>query len=236
MAWDIHRLDTCASTMDEARQRAAAGAEHGTVVVAPTMTDGRGQHDRAWHAPEGGLYLSMVLRGLDNPRLLTLALGNAVADVLEVAGAQPALKWVNDVLVDDRKVAGILAEAESTGDQVDFIVAGIGVNVNGKAADFPDDLKGTAATLEDILGAESCIEDLESYLLDEITRQLRLLEDGRGDEVVAAWRRRDALAGQAVDVDGVAGEAAGIDDAGHLLVRTPDGEQTVAAGTVRLVA
>ncbi|MGB1586106.1 MAG: biotin--[acetyl-CoA-carboxylase] ligase [Thermoplasmatota archaeon] len=238
MTWHIERLETCQSTQDEATARAQSGAPHGTVVVATTMEDGRGQHGRAWHAPEGGLYLSLVLRDTD-PAFLTLALGNAVADVLEVAGAEPRMKWVNDVWVEGKKIAGILVEAESTGAEVDFITAGIGINVNGSAKEWPQPFQDQAVTLEDVLGAESCMEDLESYLLESIEDWLGRL--ARPDEVIAAWRARDGLVGQQVgfDPDGdfctkIVGQVLGIDDQGRLRLATDDGEQVFDNGSVFL--
>ena len=87
MIREVVRLAATASTMDEAKRLARAGAPDGTTVVAESMTAGRGTHGHAWHAPKGGLYVSIVVRDLQDPHLLTLALGNAVADVLEVAGA-----------------------------------------------------------------------------------------------------------------------------------------------------
>lgn len=239
MDWHIERIDTCDSTQDEALARAQQGAPHGTVVIAATMGDGRGQHGRAWHAPEGGLYLSLVLRDIASPRFLTLALGNAVADVMEVAGAEPRLKWVNDVWVDGKKIAGILVEAETTGDETVFI-AGLGINVNGDPATWPHPLNGTSTTLEATLGAEACIEDLESFLLESIDGWLQKL-DGRTEEIVAAWQVRDALAGQTVgfDPDGdfctkLVGTAEGIDAEGRLRITTDDGEQVFDNGSVFL--
>ncbi len=226
--------------MDEARSRARAGAPGGTALIATSMSAGRGTHGRPWHAPEGGLYLSMILRDLDDPHLLTLALGNAVADVLEVAGAQPQLKWVNDVLVGGRKIAGILVEGESTGDHIDFLIAGIGININGAAATFPAELRDTATTLEDVLGANSCIEDLETFLFQELARWIQLVRDGRDEEIIDAYRRRDALAGQKVSIDAgdgtVEGLAAGIDDVGHLLVEVRGAVRSFDNGTVRVTA
>lgn len=218
MAWTAEHLEVCENTMAEARQRALDGAPDGTVVVAERMEHGKGQHGHAWHAPEGGWYASVVLRDLQDPRLLTLALGNAVADVLEVAGAEPELKWVNDVLVDGKKVAGILVEGESTGDRFDFLVAGIGVNLNGTTVDWPDDLPTIATTLEEVLGVESCIEDTEPFLLDSLEAWVQKVRDGHRDDILEAFRRRDALRGKAVRVGGVEGEADGIDDEGRLRV------------------
>ncbi|HUR64121.1 MAG TPA: biotin--[acetyl-CoA-carboxylase] ligase [Candidatus Thermoplasmatota archaeon] len=233
--WTVERVASAASTMDLARQKARAGAPDRWAVVAEEMTAGRGTHGRAWHAPKGGLYLSFVLRGLPDARLASLALGNAVADALEVAGVEPRLKWVNDVWVDGRKVAGILVEGESTGSTLDFLVAGIGVNVNGHATAFPAPLNAQATTLEDQLGCDSCIPDLETLLLHSIDKWLGKLKDGEATQVVAAFRARDALKGKKVRVDGVEGVAAGIDDEGRLLVATAAGTQTVQAGTVTLL-
>lgn len=239
MSWAVERLATCASTMDEAKGRARKGAPHGTVVVAEEQTGGRGTKGRPWHGPKGGLYLSVVLRGLKDPHLLTLALGNAVADALEVAGVEPRLKWVNDVLVGGRKVAGILVEAESTGDRIDFLVAGVGVNVNGHAADFPAEVSSLATTLEDELSCESCIPDLETLLLDSMARWVDRVAQGRDAEILAAYRARDALPGARIRIlaEGTEteGTAEGVDDAGHLLVRSGGVQKAVATGTVQVL-
>ncbi len=239
MDWIIERLEHCDSTMDEAVARAKAGAPAGTVVLATHMDEGRGRHGRSWASPEGGLYLSLVLRDLPDPRFLTMALGNAVADALEVAGAEPRLKWVNDVFVADRKIAGILVEAESTGDHIDFVVAGIGINVNGSAADWGTPLSESATTLQDVLGAEVCMEDLEALLLDEVARWIEVVRQGRGEEVLAAWRAREYLVGKRIglDPDGdlcskIVGVVQGVDEMGRLLLETDDGVQAFDDGTI----
>lgn len=239
MNWDVKHVVSCQSTMDEAKALARKGAPEGTAVVAEQQTGGRGTQGRPWHGPAGGLYLSFVLRGLDDPRLLTLALGNAVADALEVAGVDARLKWVNDVLVGGRKVAGILVEGESVGPKIDFLVAGIGVNVNGHAHDFPPELREVATTVEDALGCESCIPDLETLLLQCITRWVGLVRDGRSAQTLDAYRARDALPGSRVqvEVDGrpVEGTAEGIDAQGHLLVRSGGVQHAIAHGTVQVL-
>lgn len=241
--WTIERRATVGSTMDVAKELARKGAPHGTVLVADEMTGGRGTNGRPWVAPKGGLYLSLVLRGLDDPHLLTLALGNAVADTLEVAGVEPRQKWVNDVLVGGaaggplgKKIAGILVEGESTGDRFDFLVVGIGVNVNGPASALAG-LGQTATTLEDELHCDSCIPDLETLLLDAVDRWVGKVREGRSAEVLEAFRSRDALRGRKVRVtDGrqvTEGVADGIDDRGRLLVRAPSGIVALSGGTVQ---
>lgn len=241
MKWTVHERDACESTQDEVRALADEGAPEGTVVVATRMEGGRGTHGRAWHAPEGGMYLSFLLRDPVDTRLLTMALGNAVADVLEVAGAEPRIKWVNDVLVEDKKIAGVLVEAESIGDRVDHLVAGIGINVNGSAADWPHPLNGQALTLEDVLGADSCLPDLQTYLLESIETWIHRLRQGQTKEVLEAWRRRDALNGRRIgfDPDGdfcakLVGTAVGVDDEGRLRIDIDGDVQAFRTGSVSL--
>ena len=211
MAEIIH-LDICTSTMDEAKRLGRDGAPHGTVVAAKTMTAGRGQHGRAWQAPPGGLYLSMVLRDVANPRLATLAIGNAVCDALEVAGIEAQVKWVNDILVDGQKIAGILAEGEATGDTLDFIIVGVGLNIRTA----PDDVAATS--MDACLGAPQCIEDMEMLVVEHIHRWLHRLRDAP-TEVISAWENRHQMVGARVAVeDGPAGIIIGIDPSGDLLL------------------
>lgn len=214
----IIRMASCESTMDEAKRLAHDGAEDGTTIIAEAMTAGRGQRGSTWYAPEGGLYLSRVLRDVEDPHLLTLALGNAVAEALEIAGSDPRLKWVNDVLVGDRKVAGILVEGESTADHIDFLVAGIGVNLNGDPENWPEEVGDLATTLQSDLGAEVCVEDFETVLLAQMDQWAQAVRDGRDQDIVQAWRARDHLQGRKVRIGAVEGVAHGIDDDGHLLV------------------
>jgi BirA family biotin operon repressor/biotin-[acetyl-CoA-carboxylase] ligase len=136
--------------------------------------------------------------------------------------------------VDGKKVAGILVEAESTGSRIDFLVAGIGINVNGHAKQFPAALVQQAITLEDVLGCDSCIPDVEALLVRSIDKWLGKLKDGEASQVVAAFRARDALKGKRVRTPELEGTAEGVDDAGRLLVRTKNKLETVQAGTVTL--
>ncbi|MES2154954.1 MAG: biotin--[acetyl-CoA-carboxylase] ligase [bacterium] len=240
MKWVVDRVASCASTMDETRKRARAGAPEGSVIVAEEMTAGRGQRGHTWHAPKGGLYLSFVVRDLSDARLLTLAMGNAVGDALEVAGVEPRLKWVNDVFVGDRKIAGILVEGEWTGPKLDFLVVGIGVNVNGAASRFPNGLGTTATTLEEALHCESCIPDLESLMLDRVGVWLEALRARDPTSVLAAFRARDWLKGKRVSVPSgghdVQGVADGVDEQGRLRIVTAGGPRLVDQGPATVMA
>jgi len=209
------------STNDRARRLAEAGAPHGTLVTAGAQTAGRGRQGRAWVAPPGrALLMSLVVRDFDP--LLPLRAGLAVADL---AGAGGLVKWPNDVLVDGRKVAGVLAEARP---QARWAVLGIGINVAVAPEDFPPELRQSAGTLgRRPTELDATLAELLSHLAT------RLAEPGPA--VLDALRARDALHGRPVRWARGAGTGAGIDDAGALLVRTPDGGiATLEAGEVHL--
>ena len=209
------------STSDRARELAAAGAPHGTLVTTDHQVAGRGRQGRTWTTPpRRALTMSLVLREV--PALLTLAAGVAVA---EAAGPQAAIKWPNDVLVAGRKVAGILAEGRPA---EGWAVLGIGVNVALREEDLPPELRPRAGTL----GRPE--EDVEA-VLEDVLRRLDTRLAQPAEAVLAAWRARDALAGRPVSWAGGSGTARGVDDAGRLLVRLARG-RTVAldAGEVHL--
>jgi BirA family biotin operon repressor/biotin-[acetyl-CoA-carboxylase] ligase len=216
-------LRATTSTNDRARELAAAGAPHGTLVTAAAQSAGRGRQGRTWSAPPGrALLMSLVLRGA--PPLLPLAGAVAVA---EAAGDAARIKWPNDVLLDGRKLAGILAEARP---QEGWAVLGIGVNVAVRPGDLPPELRDTAATL----GLEPpAVEETLDRVLTALDRALAL----DTADLLDAWRARDALRGREITWAGGRGRAAGIDGAGRLVVELPGGGRTaLEAGEVHLGA
>jgi BirA family biotin operon repressor/biotin-[acetyl-CoA-carboxylase] ligase len=217
----VHYSETD-STNERARELAAAGTPHGTLVTASEQSAGRGRQGRRWTAPRGrALLCSLVIR--DPPRLLPLAAGVAVA---EVAGPQARVKWPNDVLVDGLKVAGILVEGRP---QEGWAVLGIGLNVALREEDFPPELAGRAGTL----GLEpAAVEPTLDRLLGSLDRWLTAAPDA----VLEAVRSRDALLDRPVRWAGGEGRGAGIDSEGRLLVATGDGQIALDAGEVHLGA
>ena len=217
----LHRRRTT-STNELARELAAAGAPHGTLVTASEQTAGRGRQGRVWSAPPGrALLCSIVLR--DPPRLLPLAAGAAVA---EIVGDNAQIKWPNDVLVAGRKVAGILVEGRP---QEGWAVLGIGVNVALRPDDFPAELRGSAAGL----GLEpDAIEPTLVSLLESLERWL----SAQPSDVLEAVRRRDALLDRDVRWASGQGRGVGIDGDGRLLVATDSGRVALDAGEVHLLA
>ena len=212
-----HHLRTVDSTNERARELAAGGTPHGTLVTATEQTAGRGRQGRTWVGPSGrALLFSVVLREFD--ALLPLRAGLAVADV---AGPHATVKWPNDVLLDGRKVAGVLAEGRP---QEGWAVLGIGINVAVRLDELPVGLHATAGTL----GRER--SELES-ILHEVVAALEARLHEPASATLTALRVRDALRGRAVRWSGGEGIAEGIDDRGRLMV----GDERLDAGEVHLL-
>lgn len=213
-------LRKTASTNDRARVLAAAGAPHGTLVTASEQTVGRGRQGRRWSGPAGrALLMSVVLR--EPHPLLPLAAAVAVA---RACGDPARVKWPNDVQLDGRKVAGILAEGRP---QEGWAVLGIGVNVAVRPTDLPDELHATATGL----GLDPAdVPVVLARVLAELGAALALPREALLD----AWRARDALASQPIAWAGGTGIAAGVDAGGRLRVETEGGLVTLDAGEVHL--
>jgi BirA family transcriptional regulator, biotin operon repressor / biotin---[acetyl-CoA-carboxylase] ligase len=208
------------STNERAKALAAAGAPHGTLVTADEQTAGRGRQGRSWLAEAGAAVLmSVVLR--PPPEALPLAAAVAVAEAVPV---EAAIKWPNDVLVDGRKLAGILVEGRP---QDGWAVLGIGLNVSAPAGGFPEQLREIATALPAGIARDEVLAALIARLEARLASPL--------PEVLAEWRRRDALLGQEIGWEGGSGVAAGIDEDGSLLVETGAGREALVAGEVHLV-
>ena len=213
------------STMDEAAKLAAAGTEEGTVVVAETQNAGRGRKGRSWVSQQGNLYLSVVFR----PTLQTLPLVNILGGVAtarairKVAGLEPRIKWPNDVLLNDKKVAGVLVESVVTGERVCYAVLGVGINV-GLDATSVEGLAGQITSLSDA-GRPVPREDLLRQLLQDL--DALYLQAVQGVSPLAEWRGLMETLGQRVKVDWRGevhvGKAEDLDDIGNLQLRLDDG-------------
>lgn len=237
----IVRHDVLGSTNDECLRLAASGAVEGTLVVADRQTAGRGRNGRTWVSPPGvGLYASLLLRppGTDGLTLLPLLAGVAAAEAIRAAAACEAfLKWPNDVLVADRKVAGLLVEADLA-PHGSIVVLGLGVNVNTPAEALPARALYPASSLRLETGR---LVDRDALLLAWRERVARWLAPWRGGDsatLLARWSELDALRGRDVCVAGadggdVRGRDEGVDADGALRVRTADGHVIpVVAGDV----
>jgi len=240
---ELHCYDELGSTNDLAKELADAGAEHGEVVVAEAQTAGRGRRGREWVSPpQRNLYFSVVLRpDLPPARAaeLTLVASIAVCDAARQAGVAAGIKWPNDVLVGGKKLAGILTELAAEPDRVHWVVIGVGVNLNARTEDFPEELRDDATSLlierrrpvPRALFAAACLTGLEGWLD-------RHAEEGFGT-IRDAWRERSVTLGREVVVrtEGreIAGVAEDIDAQGALLVRGRAGVERILAGDVTLL-
>jgi BirA family biotin operon repressor/biotin-[acetyl-CoA-carboxylase] ligase len=232
-----HRLID--STNERAKGLAIAGAPGGLVVTADEQTAGRGRRGNAWFAPPGSclLYSGLVRPfAADRAPLLPLAVPLAVCEAAEaVAPVRCQVKWPNDVWIDERKVSGVLVEARP---DEGWAVVGIGLNVAITETEFPAELRETAISLlpteaEGGLppgGAPGVRRALQT-LNETLGRWL----DASDDEVLSAYRARDALCGRRISWDGGEGVAEEIDERGHLVVKKPDAERvSLGAGEVHL--
>jgi BirA family biotin operon repressor/biotin-[acetyl-CoA-carboxylase] ligase len=228
--WRIRRFEDIDSTNRYALDAARAGEPPGLVVVADHQHAGRGRRGRTWTAPAGSsLLVSLLLAppGTDDAHVLTMAAALALQDaVSDVAGVDAALKWPNDLVVEDRKLAGLLAEADVRGGTVQRIVVGIGCNVGW--VDFPSELTGSATSC-----AREAGHDVDrGMLLDALLRFLAARLDAL-DDVPTDYRTRLSTIGRTVRVElsegAVEGVATDIDASGRLVVQRARGDPAVVA-------
>jgi len=209
---------------------AAVGHLQGTVVVADEQTSGQGRLGRSWHSEKGsGLYFSIVLGSPEATPLITLSLGLAAQEAIQnVAGIGCDLRWPNDVLIGERKCAGILVERRGK-----MVIAGIGVNVNH--ASFPPEIADTATSLRIATGREHDKEALLTRLLESIDAFTKLLADEGPDAILRLFTEASSyVRGRRVVVDGVTGATDGLDSKGFLWLREDSGaRRRILAGGVR---
>ncbi len=229
---------TLTSTMDVARQEAQQRAAEGTVVIVGEQTAGKGRIKRTWLSPKGNLALSIILypNVAHLPSLIMLASLALVHSIETVTGLKSQVKWPNDVLVNGRKVCGILIESQVRGNTVDYAIIGIGVNVNLKTADFPE-IHPTATSLSDELGREIPLLDIIQQVLVEIERLYLVLL--AGESIYEEWRDNLVTLGREVQVTSgeamYTGVAESVARDGSLLLRHRDGSLTkIVAGDATL--
>jgi len=234
MNFTILRFDTIDSTNNEALNQARLGASEGLCVVAKQQTAGRGRHGRTWVSPQdAGLYLSVVLRPKLEPKLLpmiTLAAAVAVFDTLFDIGLTPDIKWPNDLLVNEKKICGILAETTET-DEGLAVVVGIGVNLTVES--LPPDVASRATSIKNELGRTVTFSDLEEPLLRFFDHWYSELNEPNGPAaILEAWSARSTyFSGKTVRVilegHSITGITDGLEDNGALRVKQNDGTFTV---------
>jgi len=206
-----------------------------------SQTGGKGRLGRKWISPPGeNLYLSVIVRPhiptLTAPRL-TLVAAVALSETLDLLGApEHRIKWPNDILFNDKKVSGILTEMKGDCDSIDFIIIGLGVNINSSPADYPDDIKKTLTSLKEIIGHKiDRIEFLISFLHNFEKKYSDFLQ-GRFSEILEIWSKKSAIINQKIKVTNhneiYTGIVSAITPDGNLLVKTDEGIRQVNSGDI----
>ncbi len=222
----IIHFNRVSSTNEIAKREARRGATEGTVIITEEQTRGKGRIKRLWLSPRGSVALSFILYPPAEhlPSLVMLASLAVVHCIKTITGLESGVKWPNDVLINGRKVSGILIESDVRGDTVDYAVTGIGLNVNLRLADFPE-VAPTATSLSDELGRDVSRLDIVRSLLTEVDKLYLLLQGG--GSVYQQWQSKLVTLGTQVRAtwgetvyEGIAESAA---SDGSLMLRQADG-------------
>ncbi|MDR1701033.1 MAG: biotin--[acetyl-CoA-carboxylase] ligase [Lachnoclostridium sp.] len=228
----LYIFQTLDSTNKKAKEMAINGCQHGTVVLSDTQTAGKGRHGKSFYSPpDSGLYISFILRSasihVSRITLITAAAAVAVCRAIKsVVGIEPGIKWVNDIFVDNKKICGILTEAVSDleSGEIDWIVIGIGININ---TSFPDDLTDIAGSLK----LSETNSNVRNRLAAELINILISSNDwAENEDVYEEYKSRQIILGKPVTVlesnNTYEALAVDIDKEGHLIVKTKDGHLT----------
>ncbi len=231
MGHDIHYFKEVDSTNNVAKYLADNGAPEGTVVIAESQKRGRGRRGKTWLSPSGGVWMSIILR----PKLppykasqITLVTGVAVAETLEKeCGLDVGIKWPNDILIGNKKVCGILTEVSASVDMVDYLVVGIGIDMNVDVQMFPQDLRNYTTSLKKELETEISGPILVQKFLGNFEAIYNEFKKGEFPKILNKWRGLSTTIGNRVEVRkrgiNIRGEAVGITKEGVLILERDDG-------------
>jgi BirA family biotin operon repressor/biotin-[acetyl-CoA-carboxylase] ligase len=235
-------LKTVDSTNEYAFGLAKNGASEGTVILADEQTRGKGRLQRIWQSPPGlNIYTSVILRPPLKPAVaprITLMAGVAVAGLLSQCRVKDvSLKWPNDVQIGGRKVCGILTEMKTLGDRVDFVIVGIGLNVNMRKEDFNAEILDRATSVREETGSIIPRQELVVHLYHHLEKWYNVLLGEGFPPVRESWLAFASILGRRIRVEPVKdaqeGEVIGVDEDGALLIKNESGlRQRVIAGDI----
>lgn len=239
---EIITLDSVDSTQAYMEELAEKGAPEGTVVLALEQTSGKGRMNRPWSSPRGGLWFSLLLRPSMPPKelnKLTLLFGVAIVTALKLFGIVSSLKWPNDVLIGRKKLCGILLEATTDTDRVEYVIAGIGLNANTSLIDFPREIRESVVSLRDVLGTKIDRAELLCQILKN-SEELYIEASEKGfSRILSLWRLHSCTLGRNVEIrlldTRLTGLALDIDADGSLILKCDDGLKRIYSGEVILL-
>ena len=232
------------STNSIAKFLANHDAKEGTVLISEIQTNARGRLGKKWEAPEGGVWMSLILRPQVPPArigLITLATGVAIAKSIRSLGVDARIKWPNDVLIHGKKISGVLTEVNATFNEIDWIVVGIGIDSNLKLEDFSEDIRIGTTTLTEELLSKVDANELIAVFLNEFEKVYQLYKDGEIETILKDWRDLADTIGKYVNITQTGGKitqgyVVGINNEGSLIIERQDGTlEKIVSGELRTV-
>ena len=224
-------FDKVNSTNSTAKELAQDGAKEGTVVIARIQHQGRGRFDRIWQSPDGGVYLSMILRpkkSTEKISLLPLVAALAVVRTITLYGLHTTIKWPNDIQVNGKKIAGILLESEIKGPEVIYVVVGIGINLNIDRKDLSPDIRPQSTSMFHELEFRVDYHEFLRAFFTQFERVYSLFADHQLQKIIDEWKIHTDTLGKTIRVqtstETLQGIAFDIDPLGFLLLRIENGE------------
>lgn len=243
---EIRLFEDIDSTNREAMALGASGAKEGTVVLAESQTGGKGRLGRTWYSPKGeNLYLSIILRPpvpLSEAQLITVVAAISVAETIRKAtDIRPGVKWPNDIFINRRKVAGILTELASGNDKVNYLVVGIGINLNMEISSAPEEIREIAGSLKDISRREIDRAEFLALLLSEFECYYLIFKAGERQRIMDIYTGYSATIGNRIRVRSLEGSiegiACGFNMEGGLLLKRDSGViDTILAGDIEHIS
>lgn len=242
------------STQITAKHLAESGAKEGTTVFAYSQNKGVGKDGRKWFSPQGGIWLTIILRPPFSPEkanMLNIILTTSCAEVIHsFKTSQPTIKWPNDILINRKKICGILTQMKSkphghtsnqeNGSKIEYALVGIGINLATEMGNFPPDLVNKITSLKQETGEEIKPDDFLASLLEKIEKYYLMLKAGKFSQIQEKWGKFSLPVGLLVKTstskEAYQGQLVGTNEQGHLIIRSPHGKlEEVVAGEIELI-
>ena len=228
------------STNTRAKVLAASNAPEGTIVLAENQTMGKGRKKRSWHSrPHKGIYLSIIMRPslslMEAGGMTLLTIVALYESLMPLVQAKAIIKWPNDILINDKKIAGILTEIDAGADQVEYCIIGVGINVNNSAEDFPEELREKATSIALETGREVSRLQLVQNFLETFEYYYNFFQENGLSAIIEKWKNYSDIIGKEVTIGEVnkkhSGTVTDIDNYGRLiLIDAKGGTQMIISG------
>jgi len=205
-------FDEISSTNNEAKKLALNGEDEGTIVISRIQNKGRGRFDRIWESPNGGVYLSIILRPKCNPEkamLLSLLAAIIISKTISSYNLVPKIKWPNDVRVSGKKIAGVLIESEAYDKRIKYVIIGLGVNLNIDSHNFSKTIRSNSTSLSQEIGKTIDYFSFVKKLLNNIDKYYKIFSSKRYGYIINEWKNQSDTIGRRVKINTTSGEFLG---------------------------